>query len=272
MGDNDRATGICLLVSANIGTPAFKQSRVDVPIIRIIHEMTKIPSATRSWRLIVGDAFNDNRFFRCRPDEISWWKPLICALMDGDKERFADLLGRITAAPSANIFTNREQEMITRSLNLRRLSFVILAAEQNHFLTQLPAIQEKLVDILRTNVVSPRVHSEVYLCLRVLMCRISPQHLTNFWPVILAELLRVFETIMEDTPADNSESLQLALAACKFLDLLLVIQSEDFQIHQWMFVTDTTDAAYPPEDYSAEAIMDIISEILSEQVDSKVSP
>ena len=62
------------------------------------------------------------------------------------------------------------------------------------------------------------------------MCRISPQHLTNFWPVILAELLRVFEAIMEDVPADGSESLQLALAACKFLDLLLVIQSEDFQM------------------------------------------
>lgn len=51
--------------------------------------------------------------------------------------------------------------MISRSANLRRLSFVLLAAEQNHYLTQLPAIQEKLVDILRTNVVSPRVHSEV---------------------------------------------------------------------------------------------------------------
>lgn len=100
-------------------------------------------------------------------------------------------VGRITAAPSANIFTNREQEMISRSLNLRRLSFVLLAAERNHYLTQLPNIQEKLVEILRTDNVSPRVHSEVYLCLRVLMCRISGQHLTNFWPVILAELVRI---------------------------------------------------------------------------------
>ena len=35
---------------------------------------------------------------------------------------------------------------------------------------------------------------------------------------------------MEQVPPDGSESLQLALAACKFLDLLLVIQSEDFQM------------------------------------------
>ena len=51
--------------------------------------------------------------------------------------------------------------MISRSLNLRRLSFVLLAAEQDHYLTRLPSIQEKLVEILRTNVVSPGVHSEV---------------------------------------------------------------------------------------------------------------
>jgi len=51
--------------------------------------------------------------------------------------------------------------MISRSLNLRRLTFVLLAAEINHYLVQLPSIQEKLVDILRTDVVSPRVHSEV---------------------------------------------------------------------------------------------------------------
>jgi hypothetical protein len=62
------------------------------------------------------------------------------------------------------------------------------------------------------------------------MCRISPQHLTNFWPVILTELLKVFEGTMDDPPADHSEDLALVLAACKFLDLLLIIQSEDFQM------------------------------------------
>ena len=35
---------------------------------------------------------------------------------------------------------------------------------------------------------------------------------------------------MDVVPADGVEELQLILAACKFLDLLLVIQSEDFQM------------------------------------------
>lgn len=31
-----------------------------------------------------------------------------------------------------------------------------------------------------------------------------------------------------------------------------------------MFVTDTTDAAYPPEEYAPDAMMDKLAELLSE--------
>lgn len=96
--------------------------------------------------------------------------------------------GKIAAAPSANIFTNREYEMLARSLNIRRLSYVLLTGDKNHFLTQLPSIQEKLVDTLR-NITAPVVQSEIYLCIRVLLCRLSPHNLTSFWPVLLTELV-----------------------------------------------------------------------------------
>jgi hypothetical protein len=78
--------------------------------------------------------------------------------------------------------------MLLQSLNLRRLSYVLLAGDKNHFLTQLPSVQEKLVEIFR-NVSSPVVQSEVYLCVRVLLCRLSPHNLTSFWPVLLTELV-----------------------------------------------------------------------------------
>ncbi|WVQ78778.1 hypothetical protein IAT38_000869 [Cryptococcus sp. DSM 104549] len=266
--DPDRVNSACSGISVAIVVPAFKRQKVDASVLRIVLEITKIPSAVKTWRIQIADAFAEARLFKPKPaSEINFYKTLICALMDSDKERFVDLLSRITSASSANIniFSNREQEMLVKSLNLRRLSLVLLAAERNHYLGQLPAIQERLVEMLRSGSVSPRVHSEVYLCLRVLMCRISPQHLTNFWPVILAELLRIFEQTMDELPEDNTEGLQLVLAACKFLDLLLVIQSEDFQVHQWMFVTDTTDAAYPPEEYTPDAIMDRLAEILAEK-------
>jgi hypothetical protein len=95
---------------------------------------------------------------------------------------------KVATAPSTTIFTNREYELLLRSLNVRRLSFVLLTGDKNQFITNLPSIQEKLVDILR-NVTAPIVQSEVYLCIRVLLCRLSPHSLTSFWPVLLTEFV-----------------------------------------------------------------------------------
>ena len=78
--------------------------------------------------------------------------------------------------------------MQMKAQNIRRLSFVLFSSEKNHFLTQLPVIQEKLVDLLR-NSNSPLVESEIYLCIRILLCRLSPHNLSSFWPVLLSELV-----------------------------------------------------------------------------------
>jgi hypothetical protein len=177
---------------------------VDDTIVVIIREVTRIPPALKAWRAPVADLLSDNRFFNGNAEEASKWKPVIKALFDTDKTAFPELLGKssspeysilnnsalakVTTAPSSNIFTNREYELLIQSLNLRRLSFIVFTGEKNHFLTQLPTIQEKLVEILR-NVSAPIVQSEVYLCIRVLLCRLSPHNLTSFWPVILTELV-----------------------------------------------------------------------------------
>jgi len=73
---------------------------------------------------------------------------------------------------------------------------------------------------------------------------------------------RVFEQIMSSVPSDGSEDLHLVLAASKCLDLLLTLQTEEFQIHQWIFITDTVDAVDRPDDWYPEAMMDQLSEII----------
>ncbi|KAI6048019.1 Dopey, N-terminal-domain-containing protein [Pisolithus marmoratus] len=261
--DNDKVASICSNIVYYVVNPAVKgKSRpldLDPMVVEIIKEMTKISAALRVWRAPVIDILYDNRVFNSNTAAATRWKPVVKALFDSDKTSFGDLLSRIASAPSANIFTNRENEMLLRSLNLRRLSFVLFTGEKNHFLTQLPSVQEKLVDILR-NVPSAVVQSEVYLCIRVLLCRLSPHNLTSFWPVILTELYRIFEQIIVTAPADESEELPLILSASKCLDLLLTLQTEEFQIHQWIFVTDTVDAVYRPDNWTPYAMFDQLAE------------
>ncbi|KAI0830814.1 Dopey, N-terminal-domain-containing protein [Trametes gibbosa] len=263
--DSDKILAACNQVVYNIVNPALKgKSRpldLEDDIAAIIREMTKISVAVKAWRTPVVDSLNDNRCFNSSAEAAEKWTPMIKSLFDTDKTALPELLGKITTAPSANIFTNREYEMLLRSLNLRRLSYVILSADKNHFLAQLPSIQEKLVDTLR-NVSAPIVQSEVYLCVRVLLCRLSPHNLSSFWPVVLTELYRVFEQILDNVPGDGSEELGLVLSACKLLDLLLVLQTEEFQIHQWIFITDTVDAVYRPDEWFPEALLDRLAEVI----------
>jgi len=119
------------------------------------------------------------------------------------------------------------------------------------------------VDILRSSPAAV-VESELYLCIRVLLSRLSPHNLSSFWPVLLAELIRIFELVMGEPPSDGSENLQPVLSACKLLDLLLVLQTIEFQIHQWIFVTDTVDAVYKPDNWFPEALMDQLADIVSD--------
>ncbi|KZT72967.1 hypothetical protein DAEQUDRAFT_808918 [Daedalea quercina L-15889] len=262
--DSDKVLAVCNSIAYHIINPSLKGKTrpldIDDQVLSILQEMTRIGAAYKAWRGAVTDVLNDNRCFNSFPQAGGKWRVMVKALFDADKAALSDLLAKITTAPSANIFTNREYEMLLRSLNLRRLSYVLLSGEKNHFLTQLPSIQEKLVDTLR-NVSSPIVQCEVYLCVRVLLCRLSPHNLSSFWPVILTELYGLFDRVISSLPSDGSEELVLVLAACKLLDLVLVLQTEEFQIHQWIFITDTVDAIYRPDDWFPEAMLDRLAEV-----------
>ncbi|KIL71408.1 hypothetical protein M378DRAFT_188883 [Amanita muscaria Koide BX008] len=265
LSDSDKISAACSNIVYYVVSPGLKSKTrpldVDASIVSIVNEMARIPAGFKAWRGPVTDLLNDNRLFNSSPSEALRWKSIVKMMFEADKTAFSDILAKAAAAPSANIFTNREYEMLLRSVNVRRLSFALFAGDKNQFLTQLPTILEKLVEILRT-VTSPVVQSEVFLCIRVLLCRLSSHNMTGFWPVVLTELYRIFEQATVTIPPDGSEDLQLILAACKCLDYLLVLQTEEFQMHQWIFITDNVDAVYRPDNWHPEALMEQLAEIV----------
>ncbi|KAH7100146.1 Dopey, N-terminal-domain-containing protein [Auriculariales sp. MPI-PUGE-AT-0066] len=266
--DPDKVLSLCTNIIYYIVNPAMK-SRVirlfdiDDSVLDILREMSKLPAAAKAWRPPVADAFSDTKFFSMPPQLTHKWRPLVRALMDHDKAAFAELVAKISSTPSANIFTNREYEMQVCAQNFRRLTYVLYAGDKNTFLAQLPSVEEKVVDIVK-NVTAPVVLREVYLCMRVLLCRLSAHTLASSWPVLVTEMLRVFEQAMSDPPADGSDDLQMILSVCKFVDLLLVLQTVEFQVHEWMFVTDTVDSVYRPDDWFPESLLDQLGEIIGD--------
>lgn len=56
----------------------------------------------------------------------------------------------------------------------------------------------------------------------------------------------------------------------KLADYLISLQTSEFQIQQWLLITDTPDSKYPTPDYVPEALLDSISVAITEKYgDSK---
>ncbi|KAG0174439.1 hypothetical protein DFQ29_007496 [Apophysomyces sp. BC1021] len=266
VGDQDRINSLLNNLVYYVIGPALRTRTIFSKIAVILDqicEMAKMPFTYRSWRKEVWDVFVDNRFFYMNATTAKKWRTIIQTAFVLEKERFTELIGRITTSPSTAFFTNKEQETLNRALNLRRLSYVIFCGSIDQYVPQLPIIQEKLVDLLKLEH-GEMVHVEIYLCLRIMLIRFSQNHLLNFWPVLITELMRLFNAFLYNNVNDRPEEAQIALAGCKFLDLLCTLEMDAFQIYQWIFIRDTVETLVKPQVDGPVPIMDMLEERFSQ--------
>lgn len=222
----------------------------------------------------MGDAFNDSRFFANAVTLLdSDWLPLLKQWTLTDKERMPELLSRLVAPTTAGIVfgvgaTSARLEADRKTqLNLRRAATLIMATADDNFVVDLPMIQEKIVDLLSattTSSPSSTTRADIYLLLRALALKTSAVHLATLWPIINAELQAAISSVVapdHSLPSDTFNN-HSVLQACKLLDTLLCIAPDDFQVHEWLFITDTIDAVYRPANFHSVALIDELSEEL----------
>ncbi|ORZ17804.1 Dopey, N-terminal-domain-containing protein [Absidia repens] len=220
-------------------------------IVDQVVEMAKMPFTYKTWRKEVWDVFNEDRFFYITRTTALKWCKVLSTMFSLEKERFMELMGKIVTTATVNnsaFFTtsNKEHEAWQRALHLRRVSFVIFSGTLDQFVPQLPSLQEKIIGGLKLDH-SEMMHVEIYLCLRILLIRFSQKHLVNFWPVLISELMRLFNHVLSNGIHDKPEEAQIALGGCKFLDLLCTLELDSFQVYQWIFIRDTVEAVIQRE-------------------------
>ncbi|KAI8985936.1 Dopey, N-terminal-domain-containing protein [Pilobolus umbonatus] len=264
IGDNDKINSVLNNLVYYVIGPSLKSKSKNLILLNQLCEMARMPFTYKTWRKEVWDVFLDNRFFYMGSTTVKKWSYIIHVALSIEKERISELLGRITTSPSSTFFSNKELETLNRSLSLRRLSFVILSGAMDQYVPQLPVIQEKIVDLLKLDH-GEMIHTDIYLFLRILLVRISQKHLMNFWPVLITELMRLFNSFIYDDFQDRPEEAQIALAGCKFLDLLCTLELDTFQIYQWIFIRDTVETLIKPRNEGPLPIMDLLSEKISSQ-------
>jgi hypothetical protein len=276
--ESDRVFNAVNTISTSVIGPTFRSKmfpdNVTKPFLVLLHQVTRLPNMQKVWKKDVGDAFNDSRFFSSPLVIVEDnWLPLLRQWVLSDKERMPELLSRISPPTTAGIVfgvgaTSARFEADRRTqLNLRRIATIVLAGADDTFITELAALEEKLVELLSattTSSPSSTTRADIYMVLRALVLKISPIHLAFLWPTINAELYAAISSVVAADHSQTSETHNnfSVLQACKLLDTLLCVAPDDFQLHEWLFITDTIDAVYRAPNYLPVALIDELSEEL----------
>ena len=272
LGETDRLMSAVSSISVNLIGPTLKSrifpQNLSPEFLQLTQRISRVPATGKYWKREINDAFIDNKFFHTPLSLIeNGWLGLLRQLMVVDKDRITELLSRLTAPATAGIMfgvgataARVEADRKTQQI-LRRIAILILASEQESYIGALPQILTKLDELSNaTHVTSPSLatRSELFMVLRALVLQCSPIHLASFWSFISAEVHKTLSSLL---PVEDAEAHPIVsvLQAAKLLDILLFIRPDDFQLQEWLFITDTIDAIYRPDDWVPVALADELS-------------
>ena len=276
LNDNDRVAAAANSISSSLIGPAIHSKNfpetLSADMLALLQQMCLIPQASKSWRKDVLDAFNDARFLNSRRGFAkTYWLSILHQLSTKDKERMPELLTRLSAPTTAGIMfgvgaTSARQEADRRTqLNLRRITTLVLACPEDTYVSMMAHIAEKVSEILTaTPVTSPSsvTRAEVFMLLRALVLKVSAFHLAPLWPIINAELGAALASALPDAEDAEAYDAMSLLQACKLLDVLVTLAPDDFQLYEWLYVTDTIDAVYKPPGWTSAALVDEVADVL----------
>ncbi|KAH8815002.1 Dopey, N-terminal-domain-containing protein [Xylogone sp. PMI_703] len=280
--DSDRVLSAATTISSSVVGPVFKSKsfpeNISKSTLVLLYELSRLPNTQKLWRKDLADAFNDGRFFSNTISLVeSDWLPLLKQWTLSDKERMPELLTRLAAPTTAGIVfgvgaTSARLEADRKAqLNLRRIATLIIATMNDNFVTDLPVVQEKIVELLAatpTSSPSSSTRADIYILLRALVLKTSTIHLATLWPLINSELHSAISSVVapDHSPVSETYNNNAILQACKLLDTLLCIAPEDFQLQEWLFITDTIDAVYRPATVQPVSLVDELAEELGSSV------
>lgn len=283
--DSDRISTFATTISAQVLAPTLRSKsypeNVASGLLNLLQIMGKIPEASKPWRKDIAEAFNDPRFLATPLNLIKGgWLPILRHWTLIDKDRMSDLFPRLSSPTTAGIVfgvgasSARSEADRKTQMTLRRISILILAAANDTFVVNLATLQEKIVDLMTATAASSpssTTRGDIYMVIRALLLKVSPVHLAPLWPIVTAELHDALISLLPDH-SPSLFNLSSILQACKLLDTLLTIAPDDFQIQEWLFITDTIDAVYRPPHWEPVALVDELAEGLDATAGGTIPP
>ena len=176
-----------------------------------------------------------DKIFKGTASELHEWKNIINLFKDYYKDILKDLFNDMD---DKNIFVKTtEQE---KSKTLRRISFVIYSCERDDFQTNFSLIKSKTKDLLTEFSTNSSLEKEIFLLLRMLFLKFSHdavmQMIRDLWAIIFTELVTNINNYIT-----KNEGFKSVLESFKFIELLSLVNIEEFSLYQWIFLLDVFD-------------------------------
>ena len=190
------------------------------------------------WPTFIGAYFFSNVNIQI----LELWKPVVQNILETDSSSIDEILLHLVPLSSTanmNIFQSKDADIINKKQYLRRLSFCIYSCPMDYFFILLPLIHERIVELLKSKSVG--VQTQVLYVIQFLVFKLSPNHITNLWPIIITELIRIIDNCILLFPIDLEER-NLLLSCFRLLYIVQSLKLDEFQCHRWIFFDETSKA------------------------------
>lgn len=279
LGEQDRLSVTLSGIATHIIGPALRSKQfpqtVNIDVLYLALLMAKSQPNNKILKKDILETINDNRFFQS-PWTLAeeGWLPVLKQLWMTDKGTMPEFVSRLTPPTTAGIMFGvgataaRTEADRKAQLNLRRIALLLLAADVDAFVPDLVHIIRRVEELLTatpSSSPSSGTRGDIYLVLRAITLAFTQTHLASIWPIVDVELRELFTSMQPKSESAYTSYAQLQGA--KLLDLLLLLKPEEFQLHEWLFVTDTVDAIYPPHDYKSAAAADLMVSKVNHEAD-----
>ena len=165
--DNEKITLVMTPIVVNLVTPNFKSplrhSMMGQICCYCFDKTLKYNlNSNKTWKRDLWEAFFDNSFL--------WMPRYYFSVLTGafkiltqEPERFSEVLGiimtfslyvykflgKFSTSATASMFLSKDAEVLSKALNIRRLSFLTFWGNFDVFRIHLPSLQEKLVELTK---------------------------------------------------------------------------------------------------------------------------
>ena len=139
---------------------------------------------------------------------------------------------------SAGMFTSKLFETKQKCIAIKRVAFLLYSSEVDKYTDKIDLLLIKMTENFKMSHLDYKVRIQLLLLCRIILLRLSHEtlieSLRKLWPNLLNELISIFEA----RDLGNEDGCALMMEALKLIEVLSLLNLEDFQLNQWMFLLD----------------------------------